>query len=60
MSEHHETLAPSSWPALLQCGQFTSSPAEGAHVERGTVMHEALAATLTDGTSPQLSEADAD
>ena len=60
MSEHHETLAPSSWPALVQCGQFTSSPAEGAHVERGTIMHEALAATLTDGTVPQLSEDDAD
>lgn len=60
MGEHHETLAPSSWPALLQCGQFNSSPAEGAHVERGTVMHEALAATLTGGTVPQLSEDDAD
>jgi len=50
MSEHHETLSPSSFPALAECPQFKSGPA-GEAAEEGTRQHQQLS-MLYDGLDP--------
>ena len=46
-TEHHPTMPPSSWGALLECGQFKPKPGqESAALDRGNRLHEYLAALL--------------
>lgn len=55
MSEHHPTLAPSSWPAIYHCGAYRSSSGSSDAADRGADLHDramrfaAGEITLTDG-----------
>lgn len=40
MAEHHPTLAPSSWPAIYECGAYRSAGGSSTASERGTRLHE--------------------
>jgi hypothetical protein len=44
--EHHESLAPSSFPALQHCSQCRPSGAETPESMRGTRIHEHTAEML--------------
>lgn len=43
---HHAELPPSSWPALIHCGDYKSTPGTSDAAERGTDLHEYFAARL--------------
>ena len=44
--KHHKELPPSSAPAILQCACYKSDSVAGAAAQRGTVIHECLAAAM--------------
>lgn len=55
MSEHHETLPISSWPAFLLCGQYKPDSTSTFDNRRGTAMHE-YTISLLRGEKPAESD----
>ena len=53
MSEHHKTLSPSKFPALLKCACYEAGEV-GEAAERGTAQHAVLAASLSGKLFPSM------
>lgn len=56
--EHHKELPPSSAPAFLQCACYEPDPVVGKAANRGSMLHECLAAALTGEPMPTELEGD--
>ena len=56
--EYHKELSPSSAPAVLECACYESDSVAGAAAQRGTMLHECLAAALGGQPNPHELQGD--